>query len=262
VARHGRGLALALLAIVCGSAPTFGLEPERQERAGVSDFFPGLRTRIDELPPFLRDTHFTLHLRTFYQNVEKSPGTYEEAWAGGGWLTVKSGWLWDTFSMGATGFTSQPLYAPADREGTLLLQPDGQGFTVLGEAWAKLKYEDHELTGNRQLVDLGYVNPYDGRMAPNTFEGAMLTGTIGWLGYTAGYLTQIKLRNAETFISMSEAAGASRTNEGAALAGVRLEPWESLRVDANTVFAVDTFNTVFIETKYTHKLSDDVPCTR
>jgi hypothetical protein len=57
---------------------------------------------------------------------------------------------------------------------------------------------------------------------------------------------------------MSEAAGASRTNEGAALAGVRLEPWESLRVDANTVFAVDTFNTAFIEAKYTHKQSDDV----
>jgi len=190
--------------------------------------------------------------------TSRSRRTYEEAWAGGGWLTGKSGWLWDTFSVGASLFTSQPLYAPADRDGTLLLQPDGDGFTVLGEAWAKLKYDDHELTGYRQLVDVGYVNQYDGRMAPNTFEGAMLTGKFGWLGYSAGYLTQIKLRNAETFINMSEAAGAGQTSDGAALAGVRVEPWEFLHVDASTVFAVDTFNTAFVEGKYTRTLSDDV----
>ena len=115
--------------------------------------------------------------------------------------------------MGATGYTSQPFYAPASRTGTLLLEPDGHSITVLGEAWAKLRYEDHVLTGYRQQVDLGYVNPYDGRMAPNTFEGAMLNGKFGWLDYAAGYLTQMKPRDADEFISMSEAAGADRTNE-------------------------------------------------
>ncbi len=253
-----RGGRLALLAIVCVAASGWSAEPGGEPPALVPALSPEFGARIEALPAFLRDTRFILHLRTFYQNVETKPGKYEEAWAGGGWLALQSGWLWDTWSVGATGYTSQPLYAPASREGTLLLEPDGQGFTVLGEAWAKLRYEDHVLTGYRQLVDLGYVNPYDGRMAPNTFEGAMLTGKFGWLEYTAGYLTRMKPRDEDEFISMSEAAGAGRTNEGAALAGLRLQPWKSFWVEANTVFAVDTFNTALVQTQYTHALNDDV----
>ena len=235
-----------------------GAEAAEEARPFLSALSPELAARIDELPAFFRDAQFTLHLRTFYQNVEPKPGKHEEAWAGGGWLAVESGWLWEAFSVGATGYTSQPFYAPASRTGTLLLEPDGHGFTVLGEAWAKLRYEDHVLTGYRQLVDLGYVNPYDGRMAPNTFEGAMLNGKLGWLDYAAGYLTQMKPRGEDEFISMSEAAGVARTNEGAVLAGVRLEPWPSIWVAANTVFTVNTFNTAFVETQYTHALGSDV----
>lgn len=234
------------------------MESGDQDREVLPALSPELGARIKELSPFFRDTEFTLHLRTFYQNVETKPGTYAEAWAGGGWLTLRSGWLSDTFSVGATGYTSQPLYAPTSREGTLLLEPDGQGFTVLGEAWAKLKYGDHVLTGYRQLVDVGYVNPYDGRMAPNTFEGAMVAGRFGWLEYTGGYLTRMKPRNEDEFIPMSEAAGAGRTQEGAALAGFRLQPWQPFWVEASTIFTADTFNTAFLRTQYTHTLSDDV----
>ena len=50
-----------------------------------------------------------------------------EAWAIGGWLEYRSGWLWDTFAMGAVGYTSQPLYAPDDKDGTQLLAPDRKG---------------------------------------------------------------------------------------------------------------------------------------
>jgi outer membrane OprD family porin len=239
--------------------PVPGSCAESGERRGlVPDLFPELAARVQELPPFFRDSEFILHLRTFYQNVQTEPGKFEEAWAGGGWLAYESGWQWDTFSVGATLYTSQPLYAPASREGTLLLGPEGQGFTVVGEAWAKLKYEDQVLTGYRQQVDLGYVNPYDGRMAPNTFEGVMLNGKLGGLAYAAGYLTQMKPRNADAFVSMSEAAGAGGTHQGAALAGFRLEPWKSLSVEANTVFAVDTFNTAFVEAQYTRPLATDV----
>ena len=86
----------------------------------------------------------------------------------------------------------------------------------------------------------------------------MLNGKFGWLDYAAGYLTQMKPRNADDFISMSEAAGAAGTNEGAVLAGVRLEPRRSLWVAANTVFTVNTFNTAFVETQYTHAFGRDV----
>jgi len=268
VARRATRLTLTVLVIACAAAPGWSQELAQVDRVDEPAPFSGLENKLKDLPPFLRDTRFILHLRTFYQNVETKagtgtkPGTYQEAWAGGGWLAMESGWLLDTFSVGATGFTSQALYAPASREGTLLLEPTAQGFSVLGEAWAKLRYEDNELTGYRQLVDVGYLNPYDSRMVPNTFEGATLAGKFRWLQYTAGYLTQMKPRNEDSFISMSEAAGASpKTNDGAAVGGFRLQPWPSLTVDANTVFAVNTFNTAFLLSQYAHAFSDDVTLT-
>ena len=75
-----------------------------------------------------------------------------------------------------------PIYAPADKDGTLLLKPAQDPIAVFGEAWAKLRYGEHVLTGYRQLIDVGYVNPQDNRMVPNTFEAAMLDGKVGWLG--------------------------------------------------------------------------------
>lgn len=86
----------------------------------------------------------------------------------------------------------------------------------------------------------------------------MPTGKFNWLEYSAGYLTQVKPRDGDHSISMSEEAGASRTNEGAAPEGFRLRPWRSFRVEANTVFGVDMFNTGFAQTQYTRTLGDDV----
>jgi len=42
------------------------------------------------------------------------------------------GWLLDTFQMGATVFSTVPLYAHSDRDGTLLLAPGQEGFIVPG----------------------------------------------------------------------------------------------------------------------------------
>jgi hypothetical protein len=65
---------------------------------------------------------------------------------------LQSGWLLDTFRVGATGYTSQPAYAPADRDGTGLLGPGQSSIVVLGQAYAQLKYEDYALlTGTTQL---------------------------------------------------------------------------------------------------------------
>ncbi len=44
------------------------------------------------------------------------------------------------------GYTSQPLWAPEDRDGTLLLMTGQEGYSVLGQAYAALKFEDQVLT--------------------------------------------------------------------------------------------------------------------
>ena len=82
--------------------------------------------------------------------------------------------------MGAVGYLSEPLYAPSDRDGTLLLSPGQEGYAVLGQAWIAFRYKGYAvLKGPRQLVDEGYVNPHDSRMTPNTFEGPTLSGQVG-----------------------------------------------------------------------------------
>ncbi len=161
----------------------------------------------DRLPQssFLRDTTLTLHLRTFYFDGNQTEGTENEAWAGGGWVGYRSGWLLDTLAIGATLYGSAPLYAPSDKDGTLLLAPGQKGYYALGEAWGALRYGDYALLkGYRQLVDQGYINPSDIRMTPYTFEGATLGGRVDAVQYLAGYLWKIKPRNSGTVIRYAE----------------------------------------------------------
>lgn len=53
--------------------------------------------------------------------------------------------------MSATLYTSQPLFAPVDRDGTKLLAPGQDGYTVLGQLFGRIKlYERNEFRFFRQ----------------------------------------------------------------------------------------------------------------
>ena len=225
---------------------------------------PGLAESMEELPPFLRDTSVRLHLRSFYFNRLNSDTTQNEAWAFGGWLSYRSGWLWDTFALGAVGYTSQPLYAPESTGGTNLLHPTPgnpqDSILVLGQAYGQLRYKEYALlTGYRQLVDEGYLNPQDSRMVPNTFEGATIKGTVGPIDYNVGYLTAIKLRQENEFHNMAEAAGvAGGQNRGLALTPLSSEPLPGLSLYAANYLVPDVFNTAYGYAEYTHDLASDL----
>ena len=168
-----------------------------------------------------------------------------------------------------TGYTSQPAYAPDDRDGTGLLALGQEGITVLGQAYGQLRYKDYALlTGGRLLVTEGFVNPQDNRMIPNTFEGATLTGTLGPVDYALGYLTAMKRRNFDSFDDMATVAGATTgENGGMILTTVNfvpdLEPRRpSPRSGGSQVFlgnyyVTDIFNTVFLNPEYRLALTED-----
>ena len=220
---------------------------------------PGLATGMEQLPPFLRDTALSLHLRTFYFNRLNPDDTQNEAWAFGGWLAYQSGWLWDTFASGVVGYTSLPLYAPDDRPGTLLLQPPDDSLLVLGQVYGQLRYWKYALlTGGRQLVDDGYVNPNDSRMVPNTFEAATLTGRIGPVGYNVGYLTAMKPRQEEDFQNMAEIAGVQDRNRGLVLTRLSAEPLPGLSLYVANYLVPDVFNTVYGNADYRRALAADL----
>lgn len=239
---------------------------------------PAIGDTMKRWPAFFRDFEADIHLRTAYRNA-RSPGgpctpagcpddVHQEAWALGGWLGLQSGWLLDTFRIGARGYFSEPGYAPESRDGTNLLAPGQEGIEVLGEAYAQLRYKEYALlTGYRQRVDQRFVNPQDNRMIPNTFEGATLAGTVGPVDYALGYLTAIKTRNSDTFINMAKAAGVTTgENRGLILTSLsfapgegaeRLAPLKGLEIYLGNYYVPDVFNTLFVNPEYRHALSNE-----
>jgi hypothetical protein len=183
---------------------------------------------LEQLLPFVRDTQLTLKPRTYYFDQNLPGGKASEAWAAGGSLAYTSGWLAGRIRVGAEAFTSQPIYAPEGRDGTLLLAPGQQGYTVWGQAYGQLKLiDDNVVTAGRSDYDTPYANRFFNRMTPNTFQGVSLKGS--WpglqpdssLNYLLGYLSDIKLRNSDEFIPMSKALGTASNYYGTALAEIK-----------------------------------------
>src|SRR5262249_16202971 len=122
---------------------TFIRSPDSVANPVPEVLFPRLRDALKTLPPFFRDTDLNFRLRTFYFNQQNDDHTAKEALAIGGWLQYVSGWAFDTFAVGSTYYTSQPLYAPDTRSGTSLLTPGRDEIGVFGEAWGALRYKDY-----------------------------------------------------------------------------------------------------------------------
>jgi hypothetical protein len=219
-----------------------------------------LKPELDTLPPFFRDTQVGLNLRMYYfdrENHVAPPKSDNEAWALGGSLAYQSGWLANLVRVGVEGFGSQKLYAPQDRDGTLLLLPGQESYLALGRAYGEVKYDAYTATLYRQYIDTPYVNQQDNRMTPNTFEAYRITGKYDWVQFGAGYIAQIKPRNANEFISMSEQAGAPPGRErGMITGGVRFTPLKALSFGAINYYVPDTWNIFYTEANYTWPLTD------
>jgi hypothetical protein len=90
------------------------------------------RSRLKDTPPFFRDTKLDVNLRSFYFDRHKFGDAESEAWAIGGATSYRSGWLADRVAAGATFYWSEPVYAPSDKDGTLLLKTGQEDYWVVG----------------------------------------------------------------------------------------------------------------------------------
>lgn len=207
----------------------------------------------------MRDAEITTHFRTYYLDRNKPDGSENAAWAIGGWLGYQSGWLADFLRVGVVGYTSQPVWAPHDKDGTLLLKPGQQGYSVLGQAYGAFKLWDQVFTGYRQYVNEPEVNPQDNRMTPNTFEGYTLAGKVENVTYFAGYLTKMKKRNSDAFIDMASAAGAvAGGSEHMYLGGVRFSPHKDLTFRLSAYQVPSILGSVYADADWLAPLRDDL----
>jgi hypothetical protein len=274
--------ALASLAVLCGAHTALGqteavpqsasdnsatTSTEQGQMPLTDSFQSGREWRLEKRRGALQDTEFRFNIRTYYFDREKFDGSESEAFTIGGWAGLKTGYFLDHLSFGVTGYTSQPLYAPDDKDGTGLLKPVQEGITVLGEAYADLRIiKGLNLYAGRKEYDTPFINGDDSRMIPNTFEAIVLQGRIelgkggtdpskggveqkeigSVLKFGAGYFDRIKPRNSDEFIAMSEAAGAS-VDQGVYTAGVLYEKG-NFTIGAIDYYSPDTINIGYAET--------------
>jgi len=237
---------------------------------------PATASGADASDPFLRDAKAGYHLRSFYMDKTNPDGSINRAWAGGGWLYARSGYWQDLLQLGATYYFSLPLYAPEGEGGTQLLRPQQESIYVLGELYARLRHADQTLTLYRQEINMGYAPPsgvrsnrsdlsyvgkLDNRMAPITYEAALLGGPIALpasdeqaLRYWAGYAWNAKPRDANEFVSMGEAIGAVGSGAGMSIAGLQWSPFKDLWLQGWYHRANDVLGIVFLDLDYVHQL--------
>jgi hypothetical protein len=205
----------------------------------------------------LRESAMTLHLRSYYLDRKTPVPPGNAAWAAGAGLGYQSGWLGNVLRVGVTGYTSQPVWAPADRDGTLLLKPGQQGYTVLGEANVQLKLWDQLFTLYRQRIDEPEVNSYDIRMTPQTFEGYRLVGETGDVRYTAAYLTAMKPINSDRFINLAAVAGAPPgTSEPMWLGGLSYSPARDFTARLSSYHVPDILTSTYSDFVWLAPVSD------
>jgi hypothetical protein len=263
-----------------------------QGQTPLDQTFDWRQWRLEKRRQALKDTKFEFNFRTFYFDRSDFSGAEKQAWAIGGWLGVKTGYFLDHIAFGATVYTSNPIYAPDDRDGTLLLAPGQNGYTVLGEFYAELRIvEDVGITVGAKGYDTPFINRNDTRMTPNTFEAIVLQGRtelgnsssdasvtadgiglskdgkevavptptpaqdVAAIKYGLGYFYKIKERNDSEFVSMAEDAGAD-VERGVWAAGALYEKGK-FSIGAIDYYSQDIINIAYAESKLEVPLADD-----
>jgi len=209
----------------------------------------------------IEDTNWTFQARTYYLDRDKYDDSQSAAWAIGGSAGFKTGYFRERVAFGATLYTSQKLYGPDDKDGTLLLKPGQEGYTVLGEAYGEfLVNEDVHVTVGARAFDTPYINRNDSRMTPNTFLGAAVQGLHGgkdgaaeWR-WGAGYFDQIKERNSDEFISMARDAGAD-VDRGVYAGGVNYKKGQ-FSIGAVDYYSSNVLQIFYTEAKYGFQLGE------
>ncbi len=281
------------VATVTQVAPTdAALTSTEQGASTLDESFDFRQWRLEKRRQALKDTKFEFNLRSFYFDRSDFTRAEKQAWAIGGWLGVKTGYFLDHVAFGATVYTSNPIYAPDDRDGTLLLAPGQNGYTVLGEFYTELRIvKDVGITVGAKGYDTPFINRNDTRMTPNTFEAAVLQGRfklgtsssdttvatdniglskdgkevavpsptpaedVASIKYGAGYFYAIKGRNDSEFVSMAQSAGAD-IQHGVWSAGALYEKG-TFNIGAIEYYCDDVINIAYAESKLEVPLADD-----
>ncbi|MEN5218035.1 OprD family porin [Pseudomonas pudica] len=156
---------------------------------------------------FFEDSTATFETRNMYFNRDFRDGTSaqqskRDEWAQGFMLNFESGYTDGTvgFGLDALGMLGIKLDSSPDRTDTGLLPTHDDGkaadeYSKLGLT-GKVKVSQTELKIGTLIPELPTLQPNDGRILPQTFEGGLLTSKeVKGLTFTGGRLEKAKDRN-------------------------------------------------------------------
>ncbi len=167
-----------------------------------------------------------LRLSNFMRTKPNSIGPSAEATGLGGWLFGETGEWRNTLSFGGALAYVAKLHGPDGHGGNFILKdPDQEGYSTVGVAFARLRHENHALTAGRISPQYGwnldniyrFYNRYDGAfigrrdvraMIPLSYQGASATGKLAndTVRYYGGWVNKMKQINDTDFKQLAEAA--------------------------------------------------------
>ena len=234
---------------------------------------PKLGDWIEELPKFWSKSSLTPHFRAYSFSRDFSDDEDPEAIAMGVELRYRSAQLFDRFNFGASYYISHGVHDNGV-DGTLLLGSNASDLNVLGQLYVEALIKDFHLRAYRQAFDLPYLNKQDSRMIPITHEAYSIRREGITVDFIAGQVTDIKLRDSESFISMAEAAGVgdpdrsgrlgdleSDENDsarGTSMAGLRYRLSDNSSIGAINYYTWDTFNILYSEFNFLKEWNEEI----
>ena len=207
--------------------------------------------------PFVDDVKFAIRPRFYYLHRDIYKGGVKESAAFGGSVGMETGWWNKVVRFGLTAYTSQKLYGPKDRDGIGLLADGQKGYTVLGEAYVDIKHEDTLFRAGRSRIDIPFINSWDFRMTPYTFEAVGFRNqSIPHLKISGGHVFRIKTTTSSDFESMSQAAGVDGVDRGVTVLSLRYDFSEASFLALTEQYGWDLYNTFYVEGERYFELSD------
>lgn len=209
--------------------------------------------------PFQRDGQLKFDFRTYGFDATRAADQDPQAWAAGGQLKYHSGKWRDFLSVGAAWYGSYEISGNDDAGGSALVQPNGDNISVIAQAFVELARDGWIARFYRQELNLPYINRFDSRMLPNTFEAYGIGRRGPNLSFMVGQVEKIKRRNDDEFVPMSVAAGVPDSNKGVTLGGFEWQPGDlNFTVGATNQYTKDLFNTFYTELNWNGTLAEDL----
>ncbi|MDM9632826.1 OprD family outer membrane porin [Robiginitalea aurantiaca] len=153
---------------------------------------------------------FKAKMRSYYFFQDLTTNK-KEALALGGSLSWNPSIVSNHITGRVTLATSQRIYGQLERDGTMLLKPGQEGFTVLQEYALQFKKNKFLLNVGAREMNSPLLNTSDVRMLPATHRGIDINYLFKEDSYISfGVIDQIKWINSDRFIDLYEFAGFDR----------------------------------------------------